>query len=131
MTRRQMLQLPLAALGAPVLYAQRQHRGMASSGVKPQPRGHPSGLPLDAHFVNVAQAAGLRAPVIFGDVDHNDYHLENMGCGAAFLDYDNDDWLDVILLTAACRDSTFPACKHRVPVIEGHEPAERRKSRKR
>jgi enediyne biosynthesis protein E4 len=99
MTRRQMLRLPLAALGAPAIYAQGQNRGMASRGVKPQPRGKPSGLPFDAHFVNVAQAAGLRAPVIFGDVDHNDYNLENMGCGAAFLDYDNDGWLDVILLT--------------------------------
>jgi enediyne biosynthesis protein E4 len=108
MTRRQMLLLPLAALSAPALYAQAQNRGMASRGVRPQPRGKPSGLPFDAHFVNVAEAAGLRAPVIFGDLDHNDYNLENMGCGAAFLDYDNDGWLDVILLTGRRFQNTPP-----------------------
>jgi hypothetical protein len=37
--------------------------------------------------------------VVYGDTDHNDYILDSMGCGAAFLDYDNDGWLDVIVLT--------------------------------
>ncbi len=72
---------------------------MASREVKPTPFGKPSGRPWDARFVNVAQSAGLRAPVIYGSPAHTDYALEAMGCGAAFLDFDNDGWLDILLLT--------------------------------
>jgi hypothetical protein len=107
MTRRQLLSLPaltLAAIGSPA-FAQ-QNRGMASRGVKPLPRGKPSGLPFNTHFVNVAQAAGLRAPVIYGGVDHCDYILETMGCGAAFIDYDNDGWIDILVLTGRRMEST-------------------------
>ena len=76
-----------------------QNRGMASRGLKPVPFGKPSGRPWEARFVNVAQPAGLRSPVIYGPTDHNDYVVESMGCGAAFLDYDNDGWQDIVLLT--------------------------------
>jgi hypothetical protein len=94
MTRRQVL-----ALGAAIGAGRAQNLGMGSRVVKPTARGKASGLPFHAHFVNVAQAAGLRAPVIYGDVRTNDYILESMGCGVAFLDYDNDGWQDVLLLT--------------------------------
>src|SRR5579863_4121187 len=95
MTRRQAL-----ALGALAIVGGRaQNIGMGSRSVRPTPRGKPSGLPFHAHFVNVAQAAGLRAPVIYGDVSTNDYILDSMGCGVAFLDYDNDGWQDIVLLT--------------------------------
>ncbi len=77
----------------------RAQNGMASRGLKPQPRGKPSGLPFNAHFVNVAQAAGLRAPVIYGDVRVNDYIVDSMGCGMAFIDYDNDGWQDIVVPT--------------------------------
>jgi hypothetical protein len=73
--------------------------GMGSRGVKASARGKPSGLPFHAHFVNVAQKAGLRAPVIYGDAGFNDYILDSMGCGVAFLDYDNDGWQDIVVLT--------------------------------
>src|SRR3954454_1197992 len=96
MTRRQALSL--LALGSLPGRAQ-QSRGMATREVKPTPFGKPSGRPWDARFVNVAQSAGLRAPVIYGNPDHTDYALEAMGCGAAFLDFDNDGWLDILLLT--------------------------------
>src|SRR5690242_7394639 len=93
MTRREVL--GLGALAA----ARTQNAGMGLRGVRPTPRGKPSGLPFDAHFVNVAQAAGLRAPIIYGDVGTNDYILESMGCGVAFVDYDNDGWQDIVVLT--------------------------------
>ncbi len=99
MTRRQALRLPLATLATTSANPQNTNRGMASRNVKPTPRGKPSGKPFDASFVNVAHAAGLRAPVIYGGPTHADYALEAMGCGAAFLDYDNDGWLDILLLT--------------------------------
>ena len=99
MTRRQILSLPVLALPAAVEPARAQNKGMASRGVKALPRGKPSGLPFHAHFVNVAESAGLRAPVVFGGIEHADYILEAMGCGAAFVDYDNDGWMDIVVLT--------------------------------
>jgi hypothetical protein len=41
----------------------------------------------------------LGAPVIYGGVDTKNYIFETMGCGAAFLDYNNDGWLDIVVLT--------------------------------
>jgi hypothetical protein len=103
MTRRQALSL-LALTSLPG--RAQQNRGMASRGLKPMPFGKPSGRPWDAHFVNVAQPAGLRSPVIYGPTDHNDYVVESMGCGAAFLDYDNDGWQDIVLLTGRRLEAT-------------------------
>jgi len=96
MTRRQLMSLLAAALPglSTSLLAQ-----MASRGVKPLPRGKPSGLPFHARLTDVARAAGLRAPVIYGDVEAQSYILENMGCGCAFIDYDNDGWADLLVLT--------------------------------
>jgi len=78
-------------------------QGIASRGVRPQPRGKPSGLPFHARFTDVADAAGLRLPVIYGDLSNNEYILETIGCGAAFFDYDNDGWLDIFLLSGTRR----------------------------
>ena len=105
MTRRQALSL-LALTGIPG--RAQQTRGMASRGLKPVPFGKPSGRPWNARFVNVAKPAGLRSPVIYGPTDHNDYVVESMGCGAAFLDYDNDGWQDIVLLTGRRLQSTPP-----------------------
>ncbi|MCU1328016.1 MAG: hypothetical protein JWN34_3386 [Bryobacterales bacterium] len=82
---------------------------MASRGVSPTPRGQPSGLPFNAKFVNVAREAGLTAPVIYGDEGHDDYILDSMGCGAAFVDYDNDGWVDIVMLTGQRRTGPTPA----------------------
>ena len=86
MTRRDMLLLLAASAGARA----QQPSGMASRGIAPQPRGKPSGLPFHARFTDVAAAAGLREPAICGPTGHTDYIIESMGCGIAFLDYDND-----------------------------------------
>ena len=76
-----------------------QNLGMGSRGLRPLPRSKPSGLPFHAHFVNVAAQAGLTAPTVYGDVAFNDYIVDSMGCGVAFLDYDNDGWQDIVVLT--------------------------------
>jgi len=100
MTRRELLCAGIAAT------ANAQSGGMASRSVKPVPRGKPSGLPFGARFSNVARAAGLRSPVIYGGIAENDFILESMGCGAAFVDYDNDGWIDIVLLTGRRLDTT-------------------------
>ncbi len=97
-TRRDFVRLSLgsAALAAsPRLLAQ----GVAAHTVQPVARPAPSGRPFYAHFVDVASAAGLHAPVIYGGVENKKYILEATGCGCAFVDYDNDGWIDIFLLS--------------------------------
>jgi hypothetical protein len=55
-------------------------------------------LPLGVQFVNVAREAGLNSKTIFGSENKNKFLLETTGCGAAFIDYDNDGWLDIFLV---------------------------------
>jgi enediyne biosynthesis protein E4 len=109
MTRRQLLSIP--ALALPLSRSARGQRlgSMASRNVTPAPRGKPSGLPFDAKFVNVAAQAGLLEPIIFGDEGRADYILESIGCGVAFLDYDNDGWLDILMLTGRRRTGPTPS----------------------
>ena len=62
---------------------------------RPAPKGAPSpvtGTPLGVQFVDVAREAGLNVEMIFGGEHRNKYLLETTGCGAAFFDYDQDDW---------------------------------------
>jgi hypothetical protein len=89
-------------------------RGMASRGVAPQTRGKPSGLPFHSRFTDVAAQAGLRAPVIYGPDGRADYILESMGCGVAFLDYDNDGWLDIFVLSGTRREGPVPGATNRL-----------------
>ena len=49
-------------------------------------------------FINVARESGLNAKTTFGGEHKNKYLLETTGCGVAFYDYDNDDWLDIFLV---------------------------------
>src|SRR5579863_10398300 len=109
MTRRQLLSIPALALSALRPGRGQRFSGMASRNVTPAPRGKPSGLPFHASFVNVAAQAGLRSPVIFGDEGRADYILESIGCGVAFLDYDNDGWLDILMLSGRRRTGPTPS----------------------
>ncbi|MBI3678848.1 MAG: CRTAC1 family protein [Acidobacteria bacterium] len=83
-------------------------QGIASRGVRPQPRGKPSGIPFQAKFTDVAGHAGLRAPVVYGGIDRINYIVETSGGGVAFFDYDNDGWLDIFLVSGA-RFGQMPA----------------------
>jgi len=63
--------------------------------------------PFGVTFVDVAERAGLTAPIIYGGIDQKKYIIETNGCGVAFLDYDNDGWIDIFLLNGT-RLEGFP-----------------------
>src|SRR6266699_296165 len=97
-TRRRFAQLGMGAAyclsGEPLL-----EQGLSTHSAKPLPRSAPSGRPFHARLVDVAREAGLRAPVIYGGVEQTKYILEATGCGCAFIDYDNDGWMDIFILS--------------------------------
>jgi hypothetical protein len=82
--------------------------------VTPTPRGKPSGIPFLAKFTDVAAQAGLTHPVIYGPRETNTYILEVVGCGVAFFDYDNDGWLDVLVLSGTRLDGAPPGTTNRL-----------------
>ena len=105
-TRRSFVRGSLGALLVPgYLDAFAQQQGVASRGVKAQTRPASSGRPFHAQFTNVAKAAGLTHPTIYGGVESKKYILEANGCGCAFLDYDNDGWMDIFLLCGTRLDA--------------------------
>jgi hypothetical protein len=97
MTRRRALGLALFGLPAARALAQ----GVSTRTVRAQPRGKASGLPFDAKFTDIAAKAGLTQPTIYGGAEEKKYILETVGCGCAFIDYDNDGWIDIFLLNGS------------------------------
>jgi enediyne biosynthesis protein E4 len=112
-SRRDFVRL---SLGSAAFMAARQlpAQGVAAHTVKPLPRPAPSGRPFYAHFVDVAATAGLHAPVIYGGVESKKYILEATGCGCAFIDYDNDGWVDVFLLSGTRLEGDPPGATNRL-----------------
>ena len=84
-------------------------QSVASRHAAAQPRGPKSGLPITFKLTDIAAEAGLRAPTVYGPVDHKDYIMEAVGCGCAFIDYDGDGWIDIFLLCGT---------------LHGHPPAD-------
>ncbi len=57
--------------------------------------------------MNVANQAGLRHKTIFGAEQRNKYLLETTGCGVAFIDYDNDGWLDIFFVNGTRFEANY------------------------
>ena len=113
LTRRNFVQLSLGSMlsaSAVRLLAQ----GVSTHLTKPIPRPPASGRPFNAHFVDVASAAGLQAPVIYGGIESKKYILESTGCGCAFIDYDNDGWMDIFLLSGTRLEGDPPEATNRL-----------------
>lgn len=89
-------------------------QGINSRNVKPLPRGKPSGLPFLSRFTDVAAAAGLIHPVIYGGLKQKNYIVETVGCGVAFLDFDNDGWLDIFVLCGTRMEDRLPGSTNRL-----------------
>jgi enediyne biosynthesis protein E4 len=103
------------ALAAPV---QVGSRTPYNAPPRPAPPGAPSpvaGTPLGFQYVNVAAHSGLNVKTIYGGEHKNRYLLETTGCGVAFFDFDQDDWVDIFLVNGTRLDG-FP---------KGQEPISR------
>ena len=79
-----------------------------------QKRAQASGRPFDAYFTDVAASAGLTSTMVYGGVDHKEFIIEANGCGCAFLDYDNDGWIDIFLLSGTRVEGNPPGCSNRL-----------------
>ena len=64
-------------------------------------------------FVDVARAAGLAVPNVWGGIDHKRVIIETKGSGIAFFDYDNDGWLDIYLTNGSRLDTHWAREKNR------------------
>ena len=109
-TRRSFVLLSLCASAQPLLGQQ----GIASRDVKAQAKPAPSGRPFNAHFTDIAKAAGLQMPTIYGGVESKKYIMEANGCGCAFIDYDNDGWIDIFLLSGTRLEGDPPEATNRL-----------------
>jgi hypothetical protein len=89
-------------------------QGVSTRNVRPQERLPASGRPFNARFVDIAEQAGLVAPVVYGRPDHCDYILEATGCGCAFIDYDNDGWMDIFVLSGTHIGGDPPGATNRL-----------------
>ncbi len=89
-------------------------QGVSSRGVKAQPRGKPSGRPFLARFTDVAKQAGLNHPIIYGAAENKSYIIEVVGCGVAFIDYDNDGWVDLLVLNGTRLEGDPPGTTNRL-----------------
>jgi hypothetical protein len=96
-TRRRLLRAIPAAL-TPLLIPQTL-RAEASSGKADPPF---------SRFTDVAQDSGLSHTTVYGDPNHNTYIVEVNGAGCAFFDYDNDGWMDALILGGRKLESIPP-----------------------
>jgi hypothetical protein len=66
-------------------------------------------------LVDVAARAGLKHPSIYGGLEQKRFIIETNGAGVALVDYDNDGWLDALVLSGtrledgARREKAWPA----------------------
>ncbi len=65
-------------------------------------------------FEEVAQQSGIEHLTIYGGEAVNRFLLETTGSGAAFVDVDNDGWLDVFLVNGARLEQSHPEALSRL-----------------
>ena len=90
-----------------------QTSGMSSGGAKTQSRLPPTGRPY-SKFTDIAVPAGLNAVMTYGGEKTIKFIIESMGGGCAFIDYDNDGWLDIFLLGGSRLGGPPPGATNRL-----------------
>jgi hypothetical protein len=106
--RRRFLGSSLVLLGAALTDALatplwRWRRGLTVEAAETAPAG------LGVRYVDVAKSAGINVTNVWGGVDHKRSIIETKGSGLAFLDFDNDGWLDIYLTNGDRLNTTWPA----------------------
>jgi hypothetical protein len=92
-----------AALLAVIAFARTQ---LPPTAQIPQPSPHAA---AGVKFTDMTKAAGLGGFRFISGSPAKDYILEAPGAGRAFVDFDNDGWLDIYLVNG----STFDALQRR------------------
>jgi hypothetical protein len=77
-------------------------------------RGAGSPSPPFSRFVDVGAQAGLTHPTFYGENEKSTYILEVMGAGCAFIDYDNDGWMDIFMLSGRRLESVPAGSSNRL-----------------
>jgi enediyne biosynthesis protein E4 len=113
-TRRKLILTMSGAAGAAITGVNLLGQGISSRGVKAQPRGKPSGRPFLSRLTDIGKQAGLIHPVVYGGVDSKSYIIEVVGCGIAFIDYDNDGWVDLFVLSGTRLEGDPPGATNRL-----------------
>jgi len=73
-------------------------------------------------FTDIAARAGLREATMYGGLDRKRFIIETNGSGVAFIDYDNDGWLDALILSGTqLKEDTREEMKY----AAGSEPTNR------
>lgn len=102
-TRRRVLGT-LPALAVPLLIP----RTLRASAAKP------TKLTPFSKFTDVAESAGLKQVMYYGEPEHNTYIVEVNGAGCAFFDYDNDGWMDAFILGGRRLDGIPPGASNKL-----------------
>ena len=55
--------------------------------------------PWEVSFTDIAERAGLNDATVYGGVEKKRFIIETNGSGVALLDYDDDGWLDALILS--------------------------------
>ena len=90
-----------------------QTSGMSSGGSRTQSRFPPTGRPY-SRFTDIAAQAGLNAVMTYGGEKSIKFIIESMGGGCAFIDYDNDGWMDIFLLGGSRLEGAPPGASNRL-----------------
>ena len=98
------------AVACAVAFAQ----GIATRNVKPAAREKSSGLPWPSRLTNVAKSAGLTAKAVYGAESNVQYLAETSSGGVALIDYDNDGWLDIFVVSGTRFDGAPPGTTNRL-----------------
>ena len=88
--------------------------GAMSAAAAALPRKVPGAEMPFSRFTDVAAQSGLTQPVVYGTPNKVTYIIESMGGGCAFFDYDNDGWMDLLILGGRTLDGTPPGSGNRL-----------------
>ena len=102
--------LTVAALCSAAAFTQ----GIATRNVKPSAREKASGRPWPSRLTNIARQAGLTHPTIYGAESQVQYLAETSSGGIALIDYDNDGWLDIFVVSGTRLDGAPPEATNRL-----------------